>query len=117
IIDSELSDETDQTHLIAKMVNVQIEDFTPLFLKSPKLAGKLTGTAYLHNLYGKREYNFEGTADSFSLNNKYVGKVKLDALMDEQDGGLSFNVSATEPGYVFNASGEMNLKDSTRNMA
>lgn len=113
IIDTELSDETDQTHLTAKLVKVHLEDFAPLFMKKPQLAGAVTGNAYLYNLFGNSAITFEGVADSFSLNEKYVGKVDLKTTLDENSGLLDFSVHAQETAYNFNLDGSVNIKDST----
>ncbi|MBX2939119.1 MAG: translocation/assembly module TamB domain-containing protein [Ferruginibacter sp.] len=117
IIDSELSDETDQTHLTARLQNVRLQDFTPLFMRNPKLSGAVSGKAKLSNLFGKQTVEFEGSADSFALNDRYIGSVTLDAALNNGTGELTFDAAAKDSGYDFQLSGEMNLKDSTRAMA
>lgn len=116
IIDTELSDETDQTHLTARFKNVELSNFTPLFIKKTPVAGALTGDFYLYNLYGKRSYHFEGNADSFALNNSYIGKTKLMADLNEADGILNFKVVADDTTYKFDMAGQWNSKDSIPNL-
>ena len=79
VISTLFDDLTDDTHLVAKLKDVVIEDFTPFFISDPKLAGNLTGTATLRNPFETPIIDFKGIADSFELNDRYVGKVNLNA--------------------------------------
>ena len=117
ILSSELSDVTSDAHIIAKLKNVNIEDFTPFLFKNPELKGLLTGTATIIDPFEKMRVLFSGNADSFQLNKKYVGKVNLSGDANTQSGLVSFSANSKDSGFVFNSSGTYNYKDSTKSLA
>ncbi|MEO5968200.1 MAG: translocation/assembly module TamB domain-containing protein, partial [Ferruginibacter sp.] len=117
IISSELSDVTSDAHIIAKLQNVNIEDFTPFLFKKPELKGILTGTATLIDPFDKMRVLFSGVADSFSLNQKYIGAVNILGDANTQSGLVSFSANSKDSGYVFDVNGSYNYKDSTQSLA
>ncbi len=115
VISTELDDVTDDTHLVANLKNVVIEDFTPLFLTEPALKGILSGTAKVRDPFGKTMIEFQGIADSFRMDNSYVGKVNLDANANIATGEVNFKTNAAEPDFDFSLNGSLNYKDSLDN--
>ena len=115
ILSTELSDETDKTNVVARLVQVDIGDFSPFLFKKPNLDGLLTGTATLIDPFGKPTILFQGRADSFALDNRYIGAVSLDADANTKNGIVKFEASADEDAYDFNIAGIYNYKDSTGN--
>lgn len=113
---SELSDETDQAHLIANLKNVTIEDIAPLVIQKPKLAGKLTGTATLFNPFGKTSLAFIGEAENFYLNKKRIGDVNLEANADILSGDINYRANARDTTFDFDLEGNYNYKDSLRKL-
>ena len=112
VISSELSDETDQTHIIARFSEVAIHDFAPLIMKNPKPAGRLTGTATLRNPFGKTSVEFSGVADSFSLDGQFMGDVNLESDANLSTGKVNFEAHARDSSYDFDIAGYYNYKDS-----
>ncbi|MEO6489339.1 MAG: translocation/assembly module TamB domain-containing protein, partial [Ferruginibacter sp.] len=115
IISTELDDVTDETHIVAKLQNLNIEDFAAFAFSRPSVKGLLTGTATVRDPFGKFGIEFKGTADSFSLENKYIGKTNIDASANTVTGAVKFKVDANEKDYVFNIDGAYNYKDSVGN--
>ncbi len=113
-ISTEPDDETNQTHIVAKMHQINLDDFVPFVFKDPSLKGLLTGTAMVRDPFGKQVIEFKGDADSFALNNKYIGKVKLDANANTSSGIVKFKAKSDESAYEFDVDGSYNYKDSTR---
>lgn len=113
---SELSDETDQAHLIAQLKNVTIEDVAPLVIRRPKIEGKLTGTATLFNPFGQTYLDFIGEAENFHLNNKRVGDVNLEANAGLITGNVHFKANARDTTFHFDLEGNYNYKDSLREL-
>ncbi len=113
VISTELSDVTDDTHIVAKLKQVNIGDFIPFAFTDPSLKGLLTGTATVRDPFGKFGIDFTGYADSFSLDNNYVGKVNLEANANTVTGEIKFKADANEPDYVFKTDGRYNYKDSS----
>lgn len=115
VISTLFDDLTDDTHLVAKLKNVVIEDFTPFFISDPTLAGNLTGTATLRNPFESPIIDFKGIADSFELNERYLGKVNLAGKYTTSTGQVAFTAKAQEKDYDFDLTGNYSSKDSTGN--
>jgi len=115
VISSELDELTDNTHLIAKLKNVNIEDFLPFIVTRPSLQGLVTGTATVRDPFGRSVIEFEGVADSFVMDGKYIGKVNISGNANTNTGLVSFRSSSSDSDYVFNIDGSYNFKDSSSN--
>ncbi len=116
VISTELNKVSGETNIIAKLQKVYIGDFMPFVLKSPSLQGLLSGIATVKDPFGKFELDFKGVADSFSQDDKYVGKVNLEASANTITGKVKFKADANEGDYVFNVDGIYNYKkDSSEN--
>lgn len=112
VLSTEMDELTDDIHLVAKLKNVVIEDFLPFFVTTPSLKGQLTGTATISDPLGKQTISFIGFADSFSIDEKYVGKVNLDGKVNTISGLVEYKVNTDEQDYVFDIDGFYNYKDS-----
>ena len=84
-----------------------------LYSPTPDLDGYVTGVATVRNPFGKLGIDFKGYADSFSLDNKYIGKVNIDADANTETGLVRFNVKSEEKEYNLDFKGTYNYKDST----
>lgn len=115
VISTEMDELTDHTNLVAKMKKVNINDFTPFFLKQPRLEGQLTGTLTLRDPFGKQVVDFEGNAENFKLDNTAIGNVKLKTEVNTSTGLIGINANADGEKYKFNINGTYNYKDSTGN--
>ncbi|MEO5985034.1 MAG: translocation/assembly module TamB domain-containing protein, partial [Ferruginibacter sp.] len=115
ILSTELSEETNQTHVVARLIKLNIGDFSPLLAKKPSLKGLLTGTATLRDPFGKSVIEFSGRADSFNLDNKYIGNVSLDALANTATGNITFKAGTNDKASEFDIDGVYNFKDSSGN--
>ena len=115
VLSTELDEVTDNTHLVAKLKDVIIEDFLPFFVTQPSLKGILNGTAIVRDPFGKTVVEFEGTTDSFRLDDRYIGKIKLSANANTNSGRVKFKTSADEKEFGFNIDGSYNFKDSSEN--
>jgi hypothetical protein len=115
VISTELDEVTDDTHIVAKLQQVDIGDFMPFVLKKPMLKGFATGTATVIDPFGKFGIDFKGSVDSFSQDNHYVGKVNIDATANTVTGDIKYKVDANEGDFVFNSDGRINYKDSSEN--
>ena len=116
VLSTELDELTDETHIVAKMKNLNIGDLMPFVLSNPSLKGIVTGTAMIRDPFGKFGIEFKGKADSFSLDNSYIGKVDLDASANTVTGEVTINnVSSDEADFTFRVTGRYNYKDSLGN--
>ncbi|MEP7164069.1 MAG: translocation/assembly module TamB domain-containing protein [Ferruginibacter sp.] len=115
VISTELSKETNETHIVAKLQQVDIGDFMPFVITKPSMKGFVTGTATVRDPFGKFGIDFKGTVDSFSQDNKYVGKINVEATANTVSGEVKFKADANEGEFVFNVDGKYNYKDSSEN--
>jgi TamB, inner membrane protein subunit of TAM complex len=115
ILKTELDPEgiTNETHLVAELKNVAIEDFAFILPKKPELKGNITGTLNLSKIFGKQNLAFKGEVNDFTLDKKLIGKVKIDeANFSTTSGIVKYNGSIDEKDYAIDFSGSYNTKDS-----
>ncbi len=115
ILRTELSGENDNTHLIAELKNISLEDFSFVLPSSPALKGLVTGTVTATDIFGKTNIDFKGRADSFLLDGRYLGRVNLTADANTTSGLVNFKTEAGEKDFDFAIDGSLNYKDSTGN--
>ncbi len=112
---SELDKTDNQPTIIAKLKEVQLEDFFPFVLKEPAVKGILTGEAIIKDPLNKLSVQFTGKADSLSLDNKYVGNISLSTQADTHTGEISYHAATTDTTNTFEINGLFHLKDSSAN--
>lgn len=108
-------DGTDNTDVVAKLKKVNIDDFTPFFLKKPRLEGLLTGTITLKDPFGKQVIEYDAKAENFRLDNKEIGTTNLKGDVNTATGLIKFKADANSKAYLFNIDGSYNYKDTTGN--
>ncbi len=113
VISTELDDLSDHTNLVANLKEVNISDFTPLFLKQPRLEGILTGTVKLRDPFGKQVIEFDASTKEFRLDNQEIGLVKLAGEVNTHSGLITMKADAEGKLYKFNMDGSYNYKDSS----
>lgn len=111
----EAQDGTDNTDVVAYLKKVNINDFTPLFLKKPRLEGVLTGKITLKDPFGKPFIEYNAEAKDFRLDDKLIGNVPLEGTVNTQTGLITAKASANSALYKFLINGTYNYKDSTEN--
>ncbi|MBL0202569.1 MAG: hypothetical protein IPP81_21145 [Chitinophagaceae bacterium] len=115
IISTEKDDETGKANLVAKLKTVNINDFTSLILKQPRLEGILTGTLKLKDPFGKQIIEFDAEAEDFRLDNKEIGTVKIKGDVNTTTGLITAKGKADNDKNKFDIDGTYNYKDSSVN--
>ena len=115
ILKTELSEENDDTHLVAELKNISLQDFAFILPASPALKGLITGNVTATDIFGKTNIDFKGRADSFELDGRYLGKVNLTADANTTTGLINFKTDAAEKDFDFAINGSLNYKDTTGN--
>lgn len=113
VISTEKDKQSGNTNLLAKLKTVNINDFTQLFLKQPRLEGVVTGTLTFKDPFGKQLIEFDATADDFRLDNKDIGTVKITGDVNTATGLITAKGDAESPLNKFSIEGTYNYKDST----
>ncbi len=108
-------DGTDNTNVIAKLKKVNIDDFTPFFLKNPRLEGILTGTITLIDPFGKQIVEYDATAENFRLDDKDIGNLTLKGAVNTTTGLVKINANTDNKQYKFNIDGSLNYKNDSLN--
>jgi hypothetical protein len=115
VISTERDEPANQTNLVARLKTVNINDFTPLFLKKPRLEGILTGILKLRDPFGKQIIEFDATAEEFRLDNTEIGTVKIKGEVNTTSGEVTATGDADGERNKFHIDGHFNYKDSSAN--
>jgi len=111
-VESEKRDSTAGNNLVVKLNNVNIGDFTSLFIKSPTLEGIANGQVYLRDFYGKFNAAAAIEATQFRLDNDSIGHVSIQSNYSNATGKIDWLVHSDNELFGINANGFFNLKDS-----
>lgn len=117
VISTELDELTDHTNLVANLRKVNINDFTQLFLKQPRLEGILTGTLRLRDPFGKQILEYDAKAEEFRLDNSEIGTVKVKGSVNTSTGEITAKGEAEGEKNKFEIDGRYNYKDTTANQS
>jgi TamB, inner membrane protein subunit of TAM complex len=115
IISTEKDELTGKANLVAKLKTVNINDFTALVIKQPRLEGILTGTLKFKDPFGKQIIEFDADAEEFRLDNKALGTVHIKGDVNTTTGLITAKGSADNETNKFDIDGSYNYKDSTGN--
>ncbi|NOU39240.1 MAG: hypothetical protein HOO89_11030 [Ferruginibacter sp.] len=114
-LSSQLSEENGDTHLLANLKNVAIQDFAFLLPKNPTLKGNVTGQVIASKVLTKPQINFKGYVNNFELDGKYMGREDLETNVNTNSGEITYTLKTNEKEYVLDVSGKYNYKDTTNN--
>ncbi len=112
---TELADDNGDTHLIAKLKNVDIGDFAFVLPKKPVVNGIVTGELVVSNVLKKPVFSFKGRSDSTSIDGNYLGTENIVSNYNTNSGIINFDVDTDEKDYKVSIKGSFNTKDSTGN--
>jgi hypothetical protein len=115
IISTETDRLTGNANLVAKLKSVNINDFTSLILKQPRLEGILTGNLTLKDPFGKQIIEFDARADEFRLDDKAIGTVKIKGDVNTTTGLITAKGNADNELNKFDIDGSYNYKDTLAN--
>jgi hypothetical protein len=109
-------DGTDHTDVVAKLKKVNIDDFTPFFLTTPRLEGVLTGTITLKDPFGRQIIDYDAAAEDFRLDDKTIGNINLKGDVNITAGIIRANAEGDSKLNKFKVNGIINYKDTANNM-
>ena len=115
VISTELDNQSGNPNLVAKLRSVNINDFTQLILKQPRLEGIVSGTVTLKDPFGKQIVEYDVTADNFRLDNKEIGTVQVTGDVNTSTGLITAKGKGESDLNKFTIDGSYNYKDSTGN--
>ena len=99
--------------VIIAVQNLVLEDVTPMFLKTPKLAGLVNGNIHINNPFKKMSVEFDSRIDQFKFEDDSVGVLSATGRYLSSTGSISTNVISNNDLYNFRANFDYSLKDTT----
>ncbi|MGH2564465.1 MAG: hypothetical protein ACRDE5_08130, partial [Ginsengibacter sp.] len=94
---------------------INIGDFAPLFIKTPKLEGLMTGNVRINDPFGKLTVDFDTKTDQFRFENDSVGILSASGEYVSVPGKLKLHAVSDNKLYNFAADFGYNFKDSSDN--
>ncbi len=101
--------------VVVRLKKLEIGDFAPLFIKTPKVNGLMSGNIRVNDPFGKLAIEFDTRTDNFHFEDDSVGV--LSATGEYLAGPGSISVQAISDNKLYNFSGDFRYmpKDSTGN--
>jgi hypothetical protein len=112
---TELDPDNNDTHLVAKLKNVDIGDFAFVLPKKPIIKGIVTGELVASKVLKKPSFHFEGRSDSTSIDGNTLGTEKIVSDYNTSSGIITFNVDTDEKDYKVVIKGSYDTKDTLGN--
>ncbi len=95
--------------------NLVVEDFTPMFLKSPELGGLLNGNIRVNDPFGKMSVEFDTRIDQFSFEKDSIGIMLANGEYNANPGELKVNLISNNNLYNFSGDFAYRFQDTTTN--
>ncbi len=111
-IESDEDEGATTNNLIVKLKDVNIGDFTPIFITSPTIEGVANGEVKMSDFLGKFRAEATLHAEEFRLDNDSVGIVDIKANYDAKKGLVDYKLKSNNERYRLNIDGAYDLKDS-----
>ncbi|MEO6136810.1 MAG: translocation/assembly module TamB domain-containing protein [Ginsengibacter sp.] len=106
---SEIGNSNDVILSVQKLI---VEDFTPLFMKTPKVQGLLDGNIRINDPFGAMFVEFDTRLERFKFENDSVGVINANGEYLAKPGIIKLNAISNNELYNFVADFTMTKKDS-----
>lgn len=100
-VSTQPSDITSSNDILISLKDINVGDFLPFFLKSPQMAGLLSGAVRISDPFTKLRVNFNTTLDNFSLESDTVGTIKAIGNYDQTMQSFFTTVNSENAPYKF----------------
>jgi hypothetical protein len=111
------SDIGNSNDVIVAVQNLIVEDFTPLFMKTPKVNGLLNGNIRVNDPFGKMTVEFDTKIDQFKFENDSIGIINATGEYLSGPGSITLNAISNNELYNFAADFGFSPKDSTNQLS
>ncbi|MEO6870305.1 MAG: hypothetical protein ABI168_11705, partial [Ginsengibacter sp.] len=108
------SDINNSNDLIIAAQNLIIQDFTPFFMKTPKVSGLFNGNIKVSDPFGKMSAEFDTRLTSFKLENDSIGVITAGGEYNGFTKNLKVNAISDNKFYNFSAALLLQPADSTK---
>ncbi len=111
------SDIGNSNDIYISMKNIIVADITPLFFKSPRIEGMLSGTTLITDPYKRPLIHFNTTLDNFYFEGDSIGIIKASGNYLSATGALNVSLISNNEPYNFTASLGYNPSDSVNQIS
>ena len=101
--------------IIVAVQEISVEDFMPLFLKSPKLSGLLNGNIRIKDPFGNMSVEFDTKIDQFRFEKDSVGIILANGEYISKPADLKINMISNNNLYNFSGNFGYLFNDTTSN--
>ncbi|MEP7142075.1 MAG: translocation/assembly module TamB domain-containing protein [Ferruginibacter sp.] len=115
IISTEPSEISNSHDVVISLKSVNINDFVPFVLKTPRLEGQMTGTIRILDPFGKPYIETNTRIKEFRLDGDSIGIVNGSGTYSVASGIAKFKLDADNIKNSFKIEGSFNAKDTTEN--
>lgn len=115
LINSQPSETRNTNDLNIQLNQINIGDFSPIFIKSNRLEGILTGMITLSDPLGKLELEVDANAERFQLDGDSIGTIRLTSQYIPQKAQIRFQALSENERYPFSIDGVYKNLDSNLN--
>lgn len=95
------SDIGNSNDVLITVQNLVMEDFTPMFMKTPAVNGLLNGNIHISDPFGKMGIEFDTRVNEFRFEGDSIGVVTASGQYISRTGGFSVNAISNNPSYNF----------------
>ncbi len=95
--------------------NLVVEDFTPLFIKYPKLQGLLDGNIRINDPFGKMAIDYNTKIERFKFEDDSIGVITANGQYLSNQDVFKTKVNSSNDLYNFNGDFSYQFKDSSTN--
>lgn len=101
--------------VIVKLKKVTVEDFLPLFLKKPRIEGRISGDIMITDPFNNLNIEGQPVIEQSRFENDSLGLLKTNIGFNKKTGDILFKVISDNEEHNFTVDGIFHTKDSLRN--
>ncbi len=103
------------SNILVAVQNLIVEDFTPFFMKTPRIEALLNGNIKVSDPFGKLDVLFDTRFENFRFENDSVGVITANGEYTKDPGDLTINAISNNDLYNFTAGLGYHKNDTTSN--
>lgn len=103
----------DGSNILIAVQNLIVEDFTPFFMKTPRIEALLNGNIRVSDPFGKLDVLFDTKFENFRFENDSVGVITANGEYTKEPGELTINAISNNDLYNFTAGFSYHKNDTT----
>ncbi len=94
---------------------INLGDITPFVVKDYRIEGLFSGNIDVVDPFGKLEFNLDGSAEQFRLDNDSIGLVTVNSNYNQRTGRIDVGAKSDNENFVFDVGGYLAKPDSLGN--